>query len=65
MIEIAKADIIAAITGIILFWILVYSPEKEKFDATDEKCKIISWCKNWGIKHNDNVLAHFFLSAPF
>jgi|TARA_R110002072_G_scaffold251494_1_gene410354 hypothetical protein len=63
MIEISIADIIAAFTGIVLFWILVYSAEKDKFDATDEKHKFGSWCKNWWNKNNDNVLAHFFVCA--
>ena len=63
MIEISIADIIAAFTGIVLFWILVYSAEKDKFDATDENYKFGSWCKNWWAKHNDNVLAHFFVCA--
>ena len=51
MIEISIADIIAAFTGIVLFWILVYSAEKDKFDATDEKHKFGSWCKNWWNKN--------------
>ena len=63
MIEIALEDIIAAITGIVLFWILVYSAEKDLVDAKDEKHKFGSWCKNWWAKHNDNVLAHFFVCA--
>ena len=65
MIEIAIADIIAAFTGIVLFWILVYSAEKDKFDDKDEKhdFEFASWCRTWWLKNNDNVLAHFFVCA--
>ena len=34
MIEISIYDIIAAVVGILLFWILVYSSEKDKFNET-------------------------------
>ena len=45
MIEISIYDIIAAVVGILLFWILVYSSEKDKFDDKYEKIKFGGWCK--------------------
>jgi hypothetical protein len=63
MIQISIYDVIAAITGITLFWILQHSAEKDLVDAKDEKIKFGSWCKNWWNKNNDNVLAHFFVTA--
>ena len=63
MIDISIYDIIAAVVGVLLFWILVYSAEKDKFDDKDEKMKFGGWCKNWWNKNNDNVLAHFFVTA--
>ena len=63
MIDISIYDIIAAVVGVLLFWILVYSSEKDKFDDKDEKIKFGGWCKNFWNKNNDNVLAHFFVTA--
>jgi len=63
MIDISIYDIIAAVVGILLFWILVYSSEKDKFDDKDEKMKFGGWLKNWWNKNNDNVLAHTFVTA--
>jgi len=63
MIDISIYDIIAAVVGILLFWILVYWAEKDKFDDNDEKMKFRSWCQAWWNKNNDNVLAHFFVTA--
>ncbi len=37
MIQISIYDVISAITGITLFWILQYSAEKDLVDAKDEK----------------------------
>jgi len=65
MIDISIYDIIASITGILLFWILQYSAEKDKYDDDqgEGKIKFRGFCKKWWEKHNDNVLAHFFVTA--
>ena len=63
MIQISIYDVIAAITGITLFWILQYSAEKDKFDDNDEKMKFGAWCSDWFEKNNDNILVHFVLTG--
>jgi len=63
MINITIYEIIAAITGILLFWILQYSAEKDEYDNKNEKVKFIGFCRKWWAKHNDNILVHFVLTG--
>ena len=63
MINITIADVIASTVGILLWWVLVYSMEKDKFDDKDEKMKFGAWCTAWFNKNNDNILLHFILTG--
>ena len=63
MINITIYDAIAATVGILLWWVLVYSMEKDKFDDNDEIMKFGAWCSAWFEKNNDNILVHFVLTG--
>ena len=56
-------DLVSAFMGMFLFWILVYSSEKDELDAEDEKVKFHVWCSTWFKKNNDNILAHIVITA--
>ena len=61
MINITIYNAIADNVGILLWWVLVYSMEKDKFDDNDEKMKFGAWCSDWFEKNNDIILVYFFL----
>jgi uncharacterized PurR-regulated membrane protein YhhQ (DUF165 family) len=63
MINITIADVIASTVGILLWWVLVYSMEKDKFDNEGKHMNFREWCSAWFSKNNDNILLHFILTG--
>ena len=63
MINITISDIVASTVGILLWWVLVYSMEKDKFDDEGKHMNFKEWCTAWFNKNNDNILLHFILTG--
>lgn len=58
--HITSHEIVGAILGIVLVWILKYSKEKDQFDEKNESFSLKGWFKKWFVKKNDNIVAHVF-----
>ena len=56
-------EIVSALFGIVFFWVLVYSSEKDVFDAENRAFSLKKWFKTLFGKRNDNILAHLFTSG--
>ena len=50
------------ILGIIVWWTVIYSGEKDKLDDIDLSFSLKIWAKNWAFKKSDNILLHFVVS---
>lgn len=51
--------------GITLYWVLMYSNEKDDADVNGQKFPFKVWFKTWISQKNDNILAHLVVSYFF
>lgn len=55
-------EFMGALLGILLWWAVIYSAEKDQFDDANIKFPFIKWFRVWIMKKNDNIFLHFIVS---
>ena len=55
-------EFIALIGGVMLWWTVIYSAEKDQLDDSNIGVKFWTWFKNWLRKKNDNIALHLLVS---
>ena len=51
--------------GIVFFWFLKYSKDKDPYDDRDENFPLKKWVSKWLTKKIDNIIIHLFCSYFF
>lgn len=55
-------EFIGMILGIIVWWLVIYSGEKDQFDDLSIGFSVKKWVQVWLTKKNDNILLHVVVS---
>lgn len=55
-------EFIGLFLGVVVWWVAIYSAEKDQFDDRAEKFSLKKWVNIWLTKRNDNILLHVICS---
>ena len=59
------SELITALLGLLVFWVLRWSSDKDESDVLKQPFKTSKWINDWFKYKYDNIIAHFLVSFFF